>query len=178
MTDEADLQIARGKKPVKKKRRSDRKVTKEKSSRADLVDLPRAKKVAVEPSEKTRRVHRIATMMLAGEWNNRASHKALAKEWGCAVPTVRGMAAEASRLCDLTTNQRAKLVEISRLRLFEVSQQDESDRVIAARTLLESLGELRQRSLVTETVDPLTSWTDEELEEFAMSGKVPETFRK
>jgi hypothetical protein len=160
------------------KRGSSQKATKDKASKSDPVDLARARragsKAPVEPSEKTRRVHRIATMMLAGEWNNRASHKALAAEWGCAVPTVRGMAAEASRLCDLTTNQRAKLVEISRLRLFEVSQQDEPDRVTAARTLLESLGELRQRNLVTEEVDPLTSWTDAELDEFAKSGKVPE----
>jgi hypothetical protein len=127
---------------------------------------------------KGRRIFQIAKMMLAGEWNARASHKQLGKEWAIAIPTVRSYASEASRYCDLVTGQRAKLVDISRLRLHQVSLEDEPDRVMAARTLLESLGELRQRSIVTEGNDPLTTWTDAELEVFAASGTVPERFKK
>jgi hypothetical protein len=50
--------------------------------------------------------------------------------------------------------------------------------VTAARTLLESLGEVRQRNIVTEEKDPLTSWKDEELDEFSSSGKVPERLKE
>lgn len=127
---------------------------------------------------KGRRVYRIATIMLAGEWNARHSHRQLAKEWALAVPTVRSYAAEASRTCDLVTGQRARLVDISRLRLHQVSLEDEPDRVMAARTLLESLGELRQRSIITEDNDPFATWTEVELDEFAKSGAVPQRFKK
>lgn len=127
---------------------------------------------------KARRIFQISKLMLAAEWNARHSHRQLAKDWGIAVPTVRSYAAEASRMCDLVTGQRAKLVDISRLRLHQVSLEDEPDRVMAARTLLESLGELRQRSIVTEGIDPLTGWTDAELDAFAVNGTVPERFKK
>lgn len=133
---------------------------------------------ATRSTIKGRRIFQIAKMMLAGEWNARASHKRLAKEWAIAVPTVRSYAAESSRYCDLVTGQRAKLVDISRLRLHQVSLEDEPDRVMAARTLLESLGELRQRSIITEGRDPFTEYTEAELQAFAETGKVPERLKE
>jgi hypothetical protein len=91
------------------------------------------------------------------------------------VKTVQHYSAEASRLVDYTTGQREKLVAIARLRLLQVLQENEGDRVPAARTLLEHMGELRQ-NIVVKPPDPFEGWTPEEVERFGETGTKPERF--
>jgi hypothetical protein len=125
------------------------------------------------------RIFEIAQLMASGEW--RASMaKVLAKRWSSpawtmSVKTVQHYSAEASRLVDYTTGQREKLVAIARLRLLQVLQENEGDRVPAARTLLEHMGELRQ-NIVVKPPDPFEGWTPEEVERFGETGTKPERF--
>lgn len=125
------------------------------------------------PPTHAARVGVIAEAMVCGTWTRKSS-RALAGAWGMTPTTVRRYAAEASALLDLATAQRAKLINLARLRLTEIALENGPDRVAALRTLLEHLGELRQRHLVTPSRDPVSEMTDDELEAFASSGAVPE----
>jgi len=125
------------------------------------------------------RIFEIAQLMARGEWRSSMA-KTLAKawstpQWQVSVKTVQHYSAEASRLVDYTTGQREKLVSIARGRLLQVLQQDESDRVPAARTLLEHMGELRQ-NIVLKQPDPFEGWTEEEIQAYADKGEKPARF--
>jgi hypothetical protein len=128
---------------------------------------------------KRQRIFEIAQLMASGEW--RASMaKTLAKAWSSptwtmSVKTVQHYSAEASRLLDYTTGQREKLVNIARLRLLQVLQENESDRVQAARTLLEHMGELRQ-NVVLKQPDPFEGWSEDEIKAYADTGERPARF--
>jgi hypothetical protein len=145
---------------------------------ADIPTDPNAP--VLTPQEiKRGRIFEIAQLMASGEW--RASMaKVLAKRWSSpawmmSVKTVQHYSAEASRLVDYTTGQREKLVSIARLRLLQVLQENESDRVQAARTLLEHMGELRQ-NIVVKAPDPFEGWTEEEVIAYGDTGQRPERF--
>lgn len=98
------------------------------------------------PEVKRARVFLIARTMTAGEWGDgKAKTKEFAKEWKLSPVTVQWMAAEASRLLDFHTNQRAELVAIGQLRLREIGEENGADRVPAWRTLFENLGALQKR---------------------------------
>lgn len=101
-------------------------------------------RIGVEPAVKRARIFHIAKLMAAGEWSD-AVEAELVLEWGLKPVTVRNMAAEASRICDYCTNDRAKLVSISRVRLAQIASEDAPDRVQAIRTQFEHLGELKKR---------------------------------
>jgi len=94
------------------------------------------------------RVYRIACRIAAGEWN-RATEKEWAEEWGLSRVTVRHLAAEASRVVDICTNDRAKLIQVSRVRLAQIASEDAPDRVQAIKVQFEHLGELRKKLEVT-----------------------------
>lgn len=142
-------------------------------------DMPGDDSAPLTPQQVKRgRIFEIAQLMASGEW--RASMaKTLAKawsspEWTMSIKTVQHYSAEASRLLDYTTGQREKLVNIARLRLVEVLHENESDRVAAARTLLEHLGELRQNVTVKAALDPFDGWTDAEILHFGETKEKPE----
>jgi hypothetical protein len=146
---------------------------------ADIPADPNAP--VLTPQEiKRGRIFEIAQLMASGEW--RASMaKVLAKRWSSpawtmSVKTVQHYSAEASRLVDYTTGQREKLVSIARLRLLQVLQENETDRVQAARTLLEHMGELRQVH-VMKPPDPFEGWTEDEIMKHAETGEYPERLR-
>jgi hypothetical protein len=153
----------------------------------DPDELPPAE-IPVDPNApvltpqelKRARIFEIAQLMASGEW--RASMaKVLAKRWSSpawtmSVKTVQHYSAEASRLVDYTTGQREKLVSIARLRLLQVLQENESDRVQAARTLLEHMGELRQTHVI-QPADPFDGWSEAEMDHYSKTGEVPERFR-
>jgi hypothetical protein len=101
-------------------------------------------RIGVAPDVKRSRIFRIATAIAAGEWNAELETE-LTREWKLAPPTVRHMIAEASRIVDYHTGDRAKLVSLHRLRLSQIAGEDGPDRVQAIRTSLEHLGELRKR---------------------------------
>lgn len=142
---------------------------------------PDDKPIPTPQEVKRGRIFQIAQLMASGEW--RASMaKTLAKSWSTAswavsVKTVQHYSAEASRLLDYTTGQREKLVQIARVRLLEIAQQDETDRVPAVRTLLENLGELRQNVTVKPAHDPFEGWTDEEITRYGDTGERPERLK-
>lgn len=152
----------------------------------DPEDLPPAEMPTdpdapvLTPQElKRARIFEIAQLMASGEWRA-STAKVLAKRWSSpkwtmSVKTVQHYSAEASRLVDYTTGQREKLVAIARLRLLQVLQEDESDRVQAARTLLEHMGELRQ-NIVVKPPDPFEGWTEEEVIAYGDTGERPERF--
>jgi len=143
---------------------------------ARLQDCPDQDKPPPTPQELKRgRIFEIAKLMVSGEWRSNMA-KRFAKLWELEVKTVQHYSAEASRLCDFATGQRETLVKIARVRLLEVLQQDESDRVPAARTLLEHLGELRQHHVVQQA-DPFEGWSEAEMDHFARTEEVPERFR-
>lgn len=121
---------------------------------------------------KRSRIFELAQLMASGEWRPKMA-KRYAEMWTVSVKTVQHYTAEASRLLDFTTNQRATLVSIARVRLLQVLQENETDRVQAARTLLEHLGELRQQHVVPAT-DPFEGWSDDEIKVYAETGKRPE----
>lgn len=121
---------------------------------------------------KRSRIFEIAQLMAAGEWRP-AMAKSLGKVWGLDKKTVQHYSAEASRLLDYTTGQRERLVNIARVRLLEVMQENETDRVQAARTLLEHLGELRQNIQLRPTHDPFVGWSEEEVQHYADTGEKP-----
>lgn len=133
------------------------------------------------PQETKRaRIFEIAQLMASGEWRSSMA-KTLAKawstpQWQVSVKTVQHYSAEASRLLDYTTGQRETLVKIARLRLLEIAQQNENDRVPALRTMLENLGELRQHHVV-QPVDQFAGWTEAEIQEYANTGVIPERHR-
>lgn len=144
----------------------------------DLSDDPDAP-VPTPQQVKRARIFEIAQLMASGEWRSSMA-KTLAKAWSSpkwqvSVKTVQHYSAEASRLVDYTTGQRDKLVSIARLRLLEVLQQDENDRVPAARTLLEHMGELRQ-NIVLKQPDPFEGWTEDEITAYADKGEKPTRF--
>lgn len=124
-----------------------------------------------EPSTHRERVFAIATLIAGGEWLPRMADE-LAAEWRLSPVTVRHMAAEASRLVEYTTGDRQKLVNLARLKLRQIMLEDGPDRVQAARTLLEHLGELRQVHTVGER-DPFEGWTEEEIRRYADTGVKP-----
>jgi hypothetical protein len=144
-------------------------------SPADIPTDPNAP--VLTPQEiKRGRIFEIAQLMASGEWRP-STAKVLAKRWSSpawtmSVKTVQHYSAEASRLVDYTTGQREKLVSIARLRLLQVLQENESDRVQAARTLLEHMGELRQ-NIVVKAPDPFEGWTEEEIMQHAETGEYP-----
>ena len=143
----------------------------------DLSDDPDAP-VPTPQQVKRARIFEIAQLMASGEWRSSMA-KTLAKawsspQWTVSVKTVQHYSAEASRLLDYTTGQRETLVKIARLRLLEVAQQNENDRVPAIRTLLENLGELRQSINVKPVLDPFEGWSDEEILKFGDTGQRPE----
>lgn len=126
------------------------------------------------------RVFHIAQLMASGEWRSSMA-KSLAKQWSTPAwevkpKTVQHYSAEASRLLDYTTGQRETLVKIARVRLLEVMQQDENDRVQAMRTLLEHLGELRQINIV-QPADPFAGWSEEEADHYSKTGEMPERLK-
>jgi hypothetical protein len=123
---------------------------------------------------KRARIFELAQLMAAGEWKPKMA-KRFAELWSVSVKTVQHYTAEASRLLDLTTNQRATLVAITRVRLLQVLHENETDRVQAARTLLENLGELRQQH-VHQVADPFEGWTEAEITAYADKGQRPERF--
>lgn len=130
---------------------------------------------AIEAAEaKRKRIWHIAQLIAAGMWTKDQSRKytqELAAEWGVTFMTVRAYAAEASRWVDMSTGDREKLRDLVRQKLTQWMQEDGHDRVQAARTALEHLGELRQNVAVT-TPDPFEGWTEEQLEAYA-AGKGP-----
>lgn len=98
------------------------------------------------PATKRARVYEIAQLMASGEWGDGIAHsQRLVAEWQLSESNVRLMASEASRLLEYTTTDREHLVRLTRLRLREVGDENGRDRVLALRTLLEHLGELRKR---------------------------------
>jgi hypothetical protein len=105
---------------------------------------PRARSRAVTPDVKRDRIFCIASTMAIGEWNDEHA-EGLREKWGLTAVYLRFMAAEASRLLEYTTNDRAKLIAAARVRLQQIAAQDGPDRVLAQRTLLEHLGEMRRR---------------------------------
>lgn len=147
--------------------------------RADIVAAEAAERkrsiraVPVSAAIKRERIWRIAETMAAGLYERGVTAIALAKEWKLAVATVEHMAAESSRLCDLSIGDRKRLLQLLDARMVNVALQNEPDRVQAARTLYERMGELRQRHLITPTRDPFEGWTDEELERFYATGERP-----
>lgn len=130
-------------------------------------------KEAATPKETRRRVYRIAELMAAGEWSPDLEPQ-LAAEWELAPGTIRKMTAEASRLLEYTTEDRQKLINLTRLRLQRILEDDDNDRVAAARTLLEHLGELRQFHMVRRQIDKFEGWTDQEIATFVETGVRPE----
>lgn len=90
------------------------------------------------------RVWYLARLMASGLWKPKRQVE-FAAIWKLERMTVRRMAAEASRILDITINDRAQLLKLMQARLVEISDQDGPDRVQALRTLYEHLGELRQR---------------------------------
>lgn len=103
---------------------------------------------ASSPSLKTRRVFYIAMRMAANRWPRGGKQiKELAEEWELEPATVRGMSSDAARLLDLI-GHRKQLVEIGRIRLLEIMNENGSDRVSAIRTMFENLGELSSRKKV------------------------------
>jgi len=122
------------------------------------------------------RIFEIAQLMASGEWRSPMA-KALGKVWKLDKKTVQHYSAEASRLLDYTTGQREKLVNIARMRLLQVLHEDENDRVPAARTLLEHLGELRQNITMKPALDPFEGWSDEEITRFGDTGERPERLK-
>lgn len=135
---------------------------------------PDPEKVRAQELKRSRIFH-IAQLMVSGEWRSHMA-KSLGTQWGLETKTVQHYSAEASRLCDFATGQREALVKIARLRLLEVLQQDEPDRVPAMRTMLEHLGELRTNN-VAQPIDPFEGWTEQEKEHYATTGEIPERFR-
>jgi hypothetical protein len=121
---------------------------------ASSDEAPRARARRRENSptdEKRARVFLIAKLMACGEWKGTSSEEALATEWNRALSTVQGMAAEASRLLEWTTNDRALLIKLGRLRLQEIAAEDGNDRVQAVNILFQSLGALQHRAKVEHT---------------------------
>lgn len=169
------------------KKRPKPKARKPKAEEGEAFDLPPSQqpdpdddKPPPTPQEvKRARIFEIAQLMASGEW--RASMaKVLAKawstpQWQVSIKTVQHYSAEASRLVDYTTGQRERLVNIARLRLLEVLQENETDRVAAARTLLEHMGELRQ-NVVLKQPDPFEGWTEDEITAYADKGERPARF--
>ncbi len=141
---------------------------------------PRSARTRADRNTKTRRVYRIAMLMAAGEWERGTTAAELAEEWELSEVSVRDMSAEASRLLELTTEDRQALVNLVRVRLRQIGEADGNDRVQALRTILEHMGELwqRQKHEVHVHRDPLEEWTDEEMREYLNSGRTPERLRE
>lgn len=134
---------------------------------------PRARSnEALEDARRKRaRIFHIAQLIAGGEWEPEMAGE-LATLWELNVNTVRKYSAEASRLVELTTGDRQKLIDLVKVKLRQWVQEGVQDRVPAARTLLEHLGELRQNVSVT-TPDQFEGWTEEEVERFIATGERP-----
>jgi predicted transcriptional regulator len=129
----------------------------------------------LQAAQRRARVWHIAQLIAGGMWTKERARKysqELAHEWGVTHMTIRGYAAEASRWVDMSTGDRQKLVDLVRQKLTQWVQEDGHDRVQAARTALEHLGELRQNVAVT-TPDRFEGWTEEQLQKFATTGEMP-----
>lgn len=114
-------------------------------------DIPRARipktitgRRGVDPEVKRARIFHLAKLIAAGECTGEAQEQ-LRAQWRLKAVSVRLMVAEASRIVDYCTNDRAKLIAISRVRLAQIAAEDAPDRVQAIRTQFEHLGELRKR---------------------------------
>ncbi len=132
----------------------------------------RQRKLAAELTLRRDRVFYIATLMATGEWKRRLNAE-LAGVWGCEAATVRRMAKESSNLLEYVKAGATQLTTLARVRLLQIQGENEQDRVPAWRTLLEHLGELRPKLEVTERIDPYVDWSEEELDEFARTGRRP-----
>lgn len=140
---------------------------------------PRAARTRADPSIKRDRIYQIALLMAAGEWEKGTTAAVLAEEWELKEVTVRDMSAEASRLLELTTDDRHRLINLVRVRLRQIAEENGNDRVPACRTLLEHHGELwqRQKHEVTVHQDPFDGWAQSEIDHYASTGEVPERLR-
>lgn len=124
------------------------------------------------PQERRGRVFRIAELMAVGEWKP-AMAREVAREWGLATNTVRHMAAEASRLVEVTTGDAQHLRNLARLKIRKWLDEEGPDRAQLVRTLLEHLGELRNVHHVTQAPDPFEGWSEAEISHFADTGELP-----
>jgi hypothetical protein len=127
---------------------------------------------------KRARIWEMVQLMARGEWETGKTSEELSARWGIPEPTVRGMAAEASRTVDFLTNDRKRVLSTVLARLHQIGEQDGNDRVQALRTILENMGELRGRQDVYLHHDPFAGWSEEDFREYAETGHIPERHRK
>lgn len=102
-------------------------------------------KLPADPGDRRGRIYAMSQLMAAGLWERGWTARQLCKHWGIPLGTVKGMSAEASHILDIVTNDKQTLLNLLRSRLLDIATQDDTDRVQAARTILEHLGELRHK---------------------------------
>lgn len=124
---------------------------------------------------KNRLVFAVAKMMAVGEFERGKTAQRIAAEEQMSLTALQNICAEASRFVELsTTAGRPELVRMARVRLAEIAGQDGKDRVTALKTLLEHLGEMRQKIKLSRDEDFFAGWDERDLESYAATGKLPE----
>ena len=108
----------------------------------DPVERKRAPNI--DPVERKARTFVIAQLMAANAYG-RKQEREFAAAWNCKRNTVRRIAIEASRLLEWTTSDRETLRKVVEVRLMQIANENDGDRVQALRTILEATGLLRQQ---------------------------------
>ena len=138
-------------------------------------------------SPRERRIDEIAQKMQQGAWLSGVSDRVLAKEWNLAPDTVRGLAAEASRLVrmrlrddpDAKAEAKAQILQTFEVLRAKAMAKGDAQSLRVALDATRALGfylglePARKLDVADRTADPMDGWTQEEKISYAESGKLP-----